>query len=121
MPAILNLLNSPFVPGSLGRACMKFTRPAGAIAQSPEEHRCFGGPACTALAKFCWLIWTIVAMNCSLLTFAEAQRWTADTTKPELAAQRLRDAFTETVDGKAAITSSVEVYLSGSAAGEAQS
>ncbi|MCB0588104.1 MAG: caspase family protein [Phaeodactylibacter sp.] len=71
----------------------------------------FSSPRLYRLARFLLAYLDYCGDELPSPAFAEAQRWTAEAyLKPELAAQRLLEAFTDTVDGKAA-ASSVEVYL----------
>ena len=111
LDAVANLLNSPLCR-ELGQGVYEIHESLRApLLNHLRNTARFGSPRLYRLAKFLLAYLDYCGDELPSPAFAEAQRWTAEAyLKPELAAQRLLDAFTETVDGKAA-ASSVEVYL----------
>lgn len=111
LDAVSNLLNSPL--------CRELGQGVYEIHESLREpllnhlrsEERFSSPRLYRLARFLLAYLDYCGDELPSPAFAEAQRWTAEAyLKPELAARRLLEAFTDTVDGKAA-ASSVEVYL----------
>ena len=111
LDAVSNLLNSPLCR-ELGQEVYEIHESLRApLLNHLRKTGRFGSPRLHRLARFLLAYLDYCGEELPSPAFAEAQRWTAEAyLKPELAAQRLLDAFTETVDGKAA-ASSVEVYL----------
>ncbi|MCB0563336.1 MAG: caspase family protein [Phaeodactylibacter sp.] len=111
LDAVANLLNSSLCR-ELGRGVYEIHESLRApLLNHLREDARFGSSRLYRLAKFLLAYLDYCGDELPSPAFAEAQRWTAEAyLKPELAAQRLLEAFTETVDGKAA-ASSVEVYL----------
>ena len=111
LDAVSSLLNSPLCR-ELGQGVYEVQESLRAplLNHLRQEVR-FGSPRLYRLARFLLAYLDYCGDELPSPAFAEAQRWTAEAyLKPELAAQRLLEAFTDTVDGKAA-ASSVEVYL----------
>ncbi len=111
LDAVSNLLNSSL--------CRELGRGVYEVHESLREpllnhlrrEERFSSPRLYRLARFLLAYLDYCGDELPSPAFAEAQRWTAEAyLKPELAARRLLEAFTDTVEGKAA-AGSVEVYL----------
>jgi len=111
LDAVSSLLNSPLCR-SLGQEVYEIQESLrGPLLNHLRAEGRFGSARLYRLARFLLAYLDYCGDELPSPAFAEAQRWTAEAyLKPELAAQRLLAAFSDTVDGKAA-AGSVEVYL----------
>lgn len=111
LDAVANLLNSPLCQ-PLGHGVYELHESLWApLRRYLLLHPRFQGMRQYKLAKFLLAYLDYCADELPSPAFAEAQRWTAEAyLNPKMAAQRLLEAFSDSVDGKVA-ASAVEVFL----------
>ncbi|MCO6493396.1 MAG: caspase family protein [Phaeodactylibacter sp.] len=111
LDAVANLLNSPLCQ-PLGHGVYELHESLwGALRKYLLLHPRFQGRRQHRLARFLLAYLDYCTDELPSPAFAEAQRWTAEAyLNPKVAAQRLLESLSDTVEGKAA-ASSVEVFL----------